>query len=406
MTLTPAPFNESVRQKVLKDMEILDTPSEHSYDELVELVAQICDAPIALISLGDKSGHWLKAKIGLDPEQSVREAPFCAYCMIGDGVFEVRDTLEDERFSNNPFVTSEPNIRFYAGAPIYAGEGLPLGTLCVMDRKPRELSEFQRSALLILSKQVAAKLELRLSHKQTVKKHAELQVAHKSLKSLFQVIAHDLRSPFNGLLGITELLARDFDSIPDGDVQRLLNTLNKSASETFVMLENLLEWSNVELGSMRYQPQVLPLKDLVQDAISILSTMSERKDIRLVLDLPDDMRVLADEAMIASVLRNLTSNAIKFTPSRGTISISAQAREGRLMISISDSGVGMTIEQVQEVMAARKVESVLGTRGERGSGVGLMLIHEFLAQHDSKLHVKSIIGGGTVTSFELRIAKY
>lgn len=264
MSLTPIPFNEKARIRELHSLKILDTPAEQSYDELVQLAAQICEVPIALISLIDDTRQWFKAKVGLDVDETSREVSFCAHCIMDNEVLEVRDTFEDERFAANPLVTGDPKIRFYAGAPLYTKSGLALGSLCVIDRQPRQLTDAQRNALVILSKQVAAKMELRMANYELSYKNRELEDAHASLKRLFQVIAHDLRSPFNGLLGITELLAKDFESFSDSDIQGLLTTLNESASETFVMRENLLEWSNLELGSMRFRPKPISLSELIR----------------------------------------------------------------------------------------------------------------------------------------------
>ncbi|MGJ8653895.1 MAG: GAF domain-containing sensor histidine kinase [Opitutaceae bacterium] len=404
MLHTPIPFNESARLKALQDLEILDTPPEPSYDEIVELVAQICEVPIALISLIDHSRQWFKAKVGLDVDETAREFSFCAHCIMENKILEVRDASLDERFADNPLVTGEPHIRFYAGAPLYTESGIALGSLCVIDRKPRQLTDLQRNALLVLSNQVSAKMELRWAHKQLLEEHAQLEVAHDSLQSLFQIIAHDLRSPFNGLLGVTELLAKDLDSFSDADVQDLLTTLNESASETYVMLENLLEWANFEAGSVRFRPRALPALGLVNAAVCTLSTVLGRKHLELKVSVPDGVSLLVDEAMVASVVRNLTSNAIKFTPENGTITISAQIQENGLRIEVADNGTGMTAEQVEAILRNTHQQSSVGTNGERGSGIGLKLIHQFLAKHASRLELVSQVGIGTTASFVLPIA--
>lgn len=129
--------------------------------------------------------------------------------------------------------------------------------------------------------------------------------------------------------------------------------------------------------------------------------MLKRKDIDLQISIHDDAMVSVDEWMIASILRNLTSNAIKFTAEGVHISIQVRPNEGMLQFEISDNGVGMTAEQVEAVLTANAVQSIVGTCGERGSGVGLMLIHQFLAKHGSKLEITSVVGAGTTASFVL-----
>ena len=153
--------NESARIAALQKYAILDTEPEQAFDDLVLLASFICNAPIALISLVDQERQWFKSKLGLSISETPREIAFCAAAIRHPDVFVVPDTLNDDRFRNNPLVTSEPNIRFYAGAPIINEEGFALGTICVIDRTPREFGAYQQSALKALSRLVLAQMELR-----------------------------------------------------------------------------------------------------------------------------------------------------------------------------------------------------------------------------------------------------
>ena len=131
----------------MRDCHILDTPPEQVYDDIANLAAHICKAPIAMISLVDRSRQWFKAKVGLTQKETARDVAFCAHAILFDDVFVVQDATEDDRFSANPLVTGEPKIRFYAGAPFTSSEGQPLGTLCVVDMFPRQLTASQENAL-------------------------------------------------------------------------------------------------------------------------------------------------------------------------------------------------------------------------------------------------------------------
>jgi anti-sigma regulatory factor (Ser/Thr protein kinase) len=153
--------DEAGRLKALHRYRILDTDPEQAFDDLTLIAAQICGVPIALISLVDEDRQWFKSKIGLEPQETSRSVSFCAHAIQQQGVFTVPDALDDARFRNNPLVTGEPHIRFYAGAPLTTRDGYALGTLCVIDHVPRALSEEQTHALEALQRQVLAQMELR-----------------------------------------------------------------------------------------------------------------------------------------------------------------------------------------------------------------------------------------------------
>ena len=165
--------NEAKRLKVLWQYDVLDTVPEEVFDDLTELAARICEAPIALISLVDEDRQWFKSKVGLTINETSRDISFCAHAIKQQELFIIPDATKDLRFANNPLVVSDPKIRFYAGAPLITPDGHALGTLCVIDKVPRELRPEQQQALRVLARHVMTQLELR--------RHAkDLAEAHKS----------------------------------------------------------------------------------------------------------------------------------------------------------------------------------------------------------------------------------
>lgn len=161
MPKAPVPANEKQRLETLRQYEILDTASEQVFDEITKLAANVCETPISLLSFIDADRLWFKSNVGLPVKETARDIAFCAHAILQNDIFEVPDALADERFAQNPVVTNDPNIRFYAGMPLVTKSGYALGTLCVIDRVPRELSEEQKMKLRTLAQSVLLLLEVR-----------------------------------------------------------------------------------------------------------------------------------------------------------------------------------------------------------------------------------------------------
>jgi GAF domain-containing protein len=161
MRAAPIPENEAARLETLRQYQVLDTDSEETFDELTRLAAYVCETPTALISLVDENRQWFKARVGIQARETPRNISFCGHAILRRDCFIIENALLDERFADNPLVISEPFVRFYAGMPLWSPEGFAIGTLCVLDCKPRTLDGKQVGALGMLANQVMSQLELR-----------------------------------------------------------------------------------------------------------------------------------------------------------------------------------------------------------------------------------------------------
>jgi PAS domain S-box-containing protein len=182
----PKPSNEEKRLEALRKLNVLDSMPEKQFDDITRLASIICGTPITLISLIDENRQWFKSQIGLDEPETPRDISFCQYAIMDNKVFEVENALQDPRFVDNPFVVADPNVRFYAGAPLTTREGYNIGTLCVLDVKPNKLTDVQREALEILAKQVATNMELRKDRNNVVSENFLINESNELLNAFME----------------------------------------------------------------------------------------------------------------------------------------------------------------------------------------------------------------------------
>jgi signal transduction histidine kinase len=396
MQIAAIPENEQARIQALLQYEILDTEAESVYDDFVKLASYICQTPIALISLVDPTRQWFKATVGCSASETSRDIAFCAHAIHQSDVFVVPDTLTDQRFVDNPLVTGDPHIRFYAGAPLTTPEGLSIGTICAIDREPRILSPEQISALEKLARQVVAQLELRRLTK-------ELQQVLESKNKLFYILSHDLRSPFNGILAFSQTLAEEAETLTRDEIQDFSQTVLTSAEQFMHLIDNLLHCTRFELGTLEYQPTNIGIDTVVYNVLILLKGNAAQKKVDLVYKSHPGTEVLADSTMLHSIFQNLIGNAIKFTPVDGCVTIQAVDQGTMIQVSVIDTGVGVSPEKLAGLFESMAGRTTDGTAGEKGTGLGLLLCKDLVEKHGGRLWVDSVIGQGT--SFHLTLPK-
>lgn len=402
-------IDENTRLNVLKSYDILDTEPQQIYDDITLIASQICKVPIALISLIDENRQWFKSKIGLEATETPREYAFCSHAIENPSeLFIIKDALEDSRFNSNPLVIDNPHIRFYAGAPLVTPDGFALGTLCVIDQVPRELSDEQLNALAALQRNVVTAFELRKSLKEIklakdalTKSEAQLREINATKDRFFSIIAHDLKNPLGSFKEITNYLAESYNDFSEADKIEFLNLMKDSSQNLYALLENLLEWSSSQRGSIQFDPTDLNLYLLSKDVVNLLKPTADKKKIAIQNDFNPSIMLYADSNMLNTVLRNLISNAIKFTPEQGTIKLNAAMEQEKCVISVSDSGLGMTAETIEKLFKIDSQLTTLGTNKEKGTGLGLILCKEFVEKHGGKIWVKSELGKGSTFYFTL-----
>jgi PAS domain S-box-containing protein len=236
----------------------------------------------------------------------------------------------------------------------------------------------------------------------TIIKKAELELRelNATKDKFFSILAHDLRGPLSSFVGATEILFEDILTMEKLEVKAIIESLKKSASNIYNLLENLLEWSRLVRNRIDFTPEKFNLKNKIEVCTGILSENACKKRIEMEINIPDDIEVIADNHMFDGIIRNLVSNAIKFTPVGGKVTVTADIESGQsIRISISDTGIGMSPELISKLFLLNEKTSRAGTEGESSTGLGLLLCKEFVEKHGGKIWVESEVGKGSTFRF-------
>lgn len=232
-------------------------------------------------------------------------------------------------------------------------------------------------------------------------RESQLRELNATKDKLFSIIAHDLRSPFNSILGLSELLIENKNKFEVSESEKYLEVINSSAKNTLVLLDNLLAWAKSQTGNNIYKPQRTNLNIIISEILDVSKSCAKMKSISINYIDSADMQVYADVNMLKTILRNLISNAIKFTHPHGEINIAAIQNQKNTEITISDNGVGMSQEAQNKLFENNSNTTAIGTANEKGSGLGLILCKEFVEKHGGKIWVKSVSGKGSAFTFSL-----
>ncbi|MEI6436661.1 MAG: hybrid sensor histidine kinase/response regulator [Bacteroidota bacterium] len=249
---------------------------------------------------------------------------------------------------------------------------------------------------------VATHLKLFQQRQELLQRSDDLQKLNAEKDKFFSIIAHDLRSPFHGFLGLTQIIAEELSNMTLNEIQKIAVTMRNSATNMFRLLENLLEWAQMAQGLIPFNPEVVHLPTFMRKSLSMSRESAISKGIELTSDIPDELMVFADPNMLQTIIRNLVSNAVKFTSKGGTINVSAKAAgDSSVEISIKDDGIGMNTEMLGDLFRLDVKTNRDGAEGEPSAGLGLILCKDFIERHGGKLSVESEEGKGSRFSFSI-----
>lgn len=385
--------SEIQRKNALESYEILDSNPEKEFDDLTQLAADICGAPVSKLNLIFGDRQWAKSVFGDSERESPRNETVCQYTILKRDILEVEDLSKDDRFKDFDYVTGKPNFRYYLGAPLITPDGISIGALCVLDTKPRELSNKQKEQLQILANEVMSRLELR-------KQNIRLRELNEYKVDLMKMLSHDMRSPLNGIMGLASLM-KDVKSSGDAEEIEMLSIIEESSAQLNRMIDEIMSYTLMESDGFTLNKSDVDIKVIIEGMKRLYRPSAKSKNIDLSFEVNDlDEKVSLDQSKFEQIVGNLLSNAIKFTKSNGSISVTLTKKQtddgNQLELNVSDDGIGMKQEVADQLFVnVGKRLNRNGTSGEKSTGIGLTIVKYFVDLHEGKITVESEKGKGT-----------
>ncbi|MBW4574787.1 MAG: response regulator [Aphanothece sp. CMT-3BRIN-NPC111] len=415
------PPDEVERLKVLRRYEILDTPHDGAFDRITALASRFFNVPIAIVSLVDEDRIWFKSHHGLEVQQIGREPGLCASAILQDEVYTVLDAKVDPRTLANPLVAGDFGLRFYAAAPLITKDNFKLGTVCVIDSQPREITEAEKATLRDFAAIVINELDLRLAAKKAVETEAALKMAaeeaSRAKSEFLAAMSHEIRTPMNGVIGITGPLLNTELTFQ----QRNFVEIIRSSGETLLTLINdILDFSKIESKMIEMEEQPFSLLACLESALDAIALTAAEKGLELayLLEPETPSTIVGDVTRLRQILVNLLSNAVKFT-AEGEVVVSVTAQklaDGKeftssslsspcasyeIHFAVKDTGIGIPSDRMDRLFKSfSQVDSYI-TRQYGGTGLGLAISQQLSELMGGKMWVDSVVGVGSTFHFTI-----
>lgn len=362
MTTLPFPKNENDRLRKLYKYQILDSKAEEAFDELTKLASEICETSICLISLVDKDRQWFKSRVGLEAEETPRDISFCQFAIMEDDLFIVNDSIEDRRFKDNPLVLGDPNIRFYAGAPLTDSEGLNMGTLCVIDQRPKVLTDYQKKALKSIARTVMRLIELRKTNieRNVFEKFFDLSVDMLCIATL-EGCFKELNANFHKTLGysVEELKQESFWNFIHPDDLQLMKAEIQRLKKDSVKIKNLkirFRSKNDDYKLLRWDATLDTENNLLY---ALAKDISEEIKIKKALEYSEKShRNFFENSQGLMFTHDLQGNLLSVN--KAVASLIGYSREELIKMNLSDITIGSEEDIWENYLKVMKEKGVFG----------------------------------------------
>ena len=380
------------------------------YEEIHQIIAGLMKAENFFIALYDESADLITFPYFVDecdekPEPGKLGRGLTDYILRTgqDMLIDAKKDLELRAMGETDLIGQPAEI--WLGVSLKL-KNKTLGAIVVQDYYDETTyGEEEKQLLIYVSEQIASAISKKMDEEELKRYSKELHELNMSKDKFFSILAHDLRSPFYGLLGLTNILKSEYEELPPDEMRAYLDELYSSTSNLYTLIENLLEWSRIQSGNITFQPEEIDLKELIEEVISVLHQTAQLKSISIENCIDKCFSINGDRSMIRSLIQNLISNAIKFTNNGGNINISCnKINNEKIEVKVKDTGIGMSEDKISNLFRIDENISSLGTNKEKGTGLGLLLCKEIVEKHGSCINVTSEIGKGTLFSFALKLS--
>lgn len=393
--------NESLRIASLNKLQIINSEPEANYNNIAELASYICDVPISLITLIADDKQWFKAKFGTDLCGTDIDIAFCSHAILEPNkLMVVKDTLLDSRFVDNPLVTSDINIRFYAGMPLLSSEGFPLGTLCVIDNKPHTLNDKQKNALKALANQVESLFELRRQNLELEKIKKDLNIKNNQLKEFAGTVSHDMKMPLANMIITSDLLKAKYGNLLDETGKNYLTYLKQSSFRLSNYITDILNHYESDT-LLNTHTENFDTQDVLEQIIDLLNIKFDCE-----INLPEDnLIVYCNRGAFQQIFFNLIGNSLKYNnQEKIIIDITGREENGYYHFSVSDNGIGIPENKQEAIFDLFTIVEEADRSGNRGNGIGLSTVKKLVANLGGEISVESEVNKGTIFNFSIKRA--
>ncbi len=393
------PINENFRLEALKSLNILDTESEKEFDEITALAAHLCNTEVALISFVDNDRQWFKSKYGMTTCETPREVSFCSHAILEPHKpLIVKDARKDRRFFDNPLTEIEKLVVFYAGVPLIDKDGFALGTLCVIDSQPKELSPKQLESLKSLANQVMILLELNKKNNDLEKVQSKLEKRNESLKDFARVISHDLKMPLANIITTTDLLKLILDNKLDEESLEYFEYIKTSSFTMSNYINDVLDHYESD-SLLNNTHEEFYINQLLKDIVDLLSIKPDFK-----INFPtEDPLIRANKSALKQIFFNLVGNSIKYNNKEQiVISIVFNEDEKFYYFRITDNGMGIPNNKLDTIFELFTTANTTDRSGNKGNGIGLSTVKKLVEKLDGTIKVSSEEGVQTTFDFSIK----